>query len=204
VPQHSTVTARRSAVWSCRYLYFSTSKASKVSCKLSTPRSLATARRRAVRQHTSAYVGIRRHTSAYVGIRQHTSAFVSIRQHTSAYVGIRRHTSAYVGIRRHTSAYVGIRQHTSAYVGIRQHTSAYVSIRQHTSAYVSIRRHTLAYVGIRQHTSAHALYLIDALPCGDIGSILLQCILLQCSQQMRLLDISQIYSSASKALLRRY
>jgi hypothetical protein len=94
----------------CQYLYFCTSKASKVStntdtCDLSSTGSIGGGRGRlavsplsspssstlnaCIRQHTSAYVSIRQHTSAYVSIRQHTSAYVSIRQHTSAYVSIR-------------------------------------------------------------------------------------------------------------------
>ncbi len=103
----------------CQYLYFCTSKASKLSTAVSSEQ-------RDRQQHTSAYVSIRQHTSAYVSIRQHTSAYASIRQQLSTAVSSRR--SGIVN-----SEYV-IRQHTSAYVSIRQHTSAYVSIRQHTSA----------------------------------------------------------------------
>jgi hypothetical protein len=74
-------------------------------------------RRKAVIDHTSAYVSIRQHTSGLGGkllstIRQHTSAYVSIRQHTSGLGGkllstIRPHTSAYVSIRQHTSGLGG-------------------------------------------------------------------------------------------------
>jgi hypothetical protein len=130
-----------------QYLYFCTSKASKLS-------TWAGARHGT---HPSAHAPPSSHFLLL--IRQHTSAYVSIRQHTSAYVSIRQHTSVYVSIRPHTSAYVSIRQHTSAYVsscwsslmrqialsgGIHRMLTyalvsayAYVSIRQHTSAYVS-------------------------------------------------------------------
>jgi hypothetical protein len=77
----------------CQYVYFSTSKAS----KLSTWQSARAKRCCAIsgcaaciRQHTSAYVSIRQHTSAVLRDKRmrclHTSAYVSIRQHTSAYV----------------------------------------------------------------------------------------------------------------------
>ncbi len=149
------------------YLYFCTSKASKLStwrlctsqrtlrshCLLSPTAHTC----RSIRQYTSAYVSI--HTSAYVSIRQHTSAYVSIRQHTSAYVSIRQRTAAYVRIRQHTAALRGHCRKAVAQPPLRTPRSyigacgACVSIRQHTSAYVSIRQHTSAYVSIRQHTS---------------------------------------------------
>jgi hypothetical protein len=154
----------------CQYLYFCTSKASKL--KRSRWFSLPAARGAAaflLSTLASAYVSIRQHR-----IRQHTSAYVSVlAKHTR--ICICQHTSAYVRI-----AYVSIRQrscqahshlHMSAYVSvhqnrIRQHTSAYVlsalvpggfpscthtprRIHQHTPAYVSIRQHTSAYVSIR-------------------------------------------------------
>ncbi len=92
-----------------QYLYFCTSKAS----KLSAEGSCFCLRTRARERREALDVSIRQHTSAHVSIRQHTSAY--------AYVSIRQHTSAYVSIR--------ICQHTPAYVCIRQHTPAYVNIR---------------------------------------------------------------------------
>jgi hypothetical protein len=164
----------------CQYLYFCTSKASKL--KRSRWFSLPAARGAAaflLSTLASAYVSIRQHH-----IRQHTSAYVSVLakhtricicQHTSAYVRI-AYVRAYVSVlAKHTRicicqhmsafvriAYVSIRQHTSAYVlnalvpgGLPSRTHAPRRIHQHTPAYVSIRQHTPAYVSIRQHTSAY-------------------------------------------------
>jgi hypothetical protein len=98
-----------------QYLYFCTSKASKLSTCMRGGGGGAFGRpirggRRGQRlpMHTSAYVSIRQHTPAYVSIRQHKSAYASIRQ--------RRGSAVREKERRHTSAYVSIRQHTSAYV----------------------------------------------------------------------------------------
>jgi hypothetical protein len=73
--------AARSAACAAQrqYLYFGTSKAS----KLSTCGGSRSCAPMLLSQHTSAYVSIRQHTSAYDSIRQHTTAYDSIRQHTS-------------------------------------------------------------------------------------------------------------------------
>jgi hypothetical protein len=144
-----------------QYLYFCTSKASKLSTfvhALSLSLCLSDAVLACLRQNlyfrTSKASKVSTCVRVFLTCRRRLAlgllllvedAYVSIRP--SAYVSIRMlmdvccfflqktHTSAYV--HQHTSAYASIRQHTSAYVSIRAHTSAYVSIRQHTSAYVS-------------------------------------------------------------------
>jgi hypothetical protein len=145
----------------CQYLYFCTSKASKlhvyrpsfaevqstledmqfVFSLVGSSRSGGGIYVYSIRQHTSACVSIfaRRVLTRrrYICI-QYTSACVSMRQQRRRYICI-QHTSACVSMRQDTSACVRIRQHASAYVSMRQHASAYVSMRQHTSAaYVSI------------------------------------------------------------------
>jgi hypothetical protein len=65
-----------------QYLYFCTSKASKLSTIL---RSSSSCSRCICSLCSLSLTCIRQHTLAYVSIRQHTSAYVSIRQHTSAY-----------------------------------------------------------------------------------------------------------------------
>jgi hypothetical protein len=164
-----------------QYLYFCTSKASKlrtldvVSCvserREGDQRSALLQQRQLPPHPEQAQVA---KSSAYVSIRQHTSAYVSIRQHTSAYVTAVAASGA--STLRQPSAYVSVRQRTSAYVSVRQRTSAYVSVRQRTSAYLAARGEeagvaardtrrkvdcrvmpdaSVAYVSIRQHTSAY-------------------------------------------------
>jgi hypothetical protein len=118
-----------------QYLYFCTSKAS----KLSACRSRSMIPRL---EHTPS-----RHTSAHVSTRQHTSAYVSIRQHTcrsQSMIPRLEHTDS-------TTLFTCIRQHTSAYVSIRQHTSAYVT------AYVGAERVDDAF-----HTHSLELIRLDA------------------------------------------
>jgi hypothetical protein len=78
--RHTPRTAALQAHAQRQYLYFCTSKASKLSTCAGAEAYEARHVVRAPRL---------RHTSAYVSIRQHTSAYVSIRQHTSAYVVVR-------------------------------------------------------------------------------------------------------------------
>jgi hypothetical protein len=85
------------------YLYFCTSKASKLStfesCQHTMAMRLVCSMRHDSSVTLSAYVSIRQHTSAYASICQHATAHVSIRQHTSEYASIHQHTSAYASIR---------------------------------------------------------------------------------------------------------
>ncbi len=81
----------------CQYLYFCTSKASKVSTWLRLVDELA--QHQAIRHYGKQLLRLhRKHPRQLPVFRQHTSAYGSIRQHTSAYVSIRLHTSA----RQHT------------------------------------------------------------------------------------------------------
>jgi hypothetical protein len=137
----SLASLRLSARFAVGALYFCTSTASKLTCKVCLcwgPQRIPSAARVCTLQHTSAYVSIRQHTSTYVSAfpPRPACAPCNIRQHTSAYVSIRQHTSAHSlrGPRVHPATYVSIRQHTSTYVSLRPHTSAYVSIRQHAHA----------------------------------------------------------------------
>ncbi len=107
-----------------QYLYFCTSKASKV----------GTLSSRVSRSTLSTVCWSVEERAACVGLVQHSSGLV---QHSS---GLVQHSSAYVRSVEESAVCIGLVQHSSAYVSIRQHTSAYVSIRQHTS--VSIRQHT--------------------------------------------------------------
>ncbi len=109
----------------CQFLYFCTSKASKLSSKPST--STLRSRRSVKMTRDCISCGVARRTKA---ARSGRSASLLCRSTHSfaAYVSIRQHTSASV---RPLEAGT---QHTPAYVSIRQHTSASVSIRQHTSA----------------------------------------------------------------------
>jgi hypothetical protein len=164
---------RRQTHVRCQYLYFCTSKASKL---ITRQRPLAAADtcpttellrcqfffctskaskvrtcfwREVVLPHVLLQRCIRQHTSAYVSI-SHTSAHVKSCSSLFFWSAAARIASAYVSIRQHTLAHF---LHTSACVT--SHNAVYlkdhVSIRQHTSAYVSIRQHTSAYVSIRQH-----------------------------------------------------
>ena len=63
--------------------------------------------RRALLQHTSAYVSICEHMPAYVSIRVPRSVLKE-----EALLGRQAQPLAYVSIRQHTSAYVSIRQQT--------------------------------------------------------------------------------------------
>ncbi len=101
-----------------QYLYFCTSKASK----------LGTLSSRVWRSTLSTVCWSVEESAACIGLVQHSSGLV---QHSSAYVRSIEESAACIGLVQHSSAYFSIRQHTSAYVSIRQHTS--VSIRQHTS-----------------------------------------------------------------------
>ncbi len=62
----------------CQYLYFCTSKASKVRVPASNP-TLSSVPTAAAAPKSMSFICIRQHTSAYVSIRQHTSAYGSIR-----------------------------------------------------------------------------------------------------------------------------
>jgi hypothetical protein len=73
----------RTQLLRCQYLYFGTSKESKVSTLIDVPRVEGlghTEGEDAARELHLGYLRGRR--LAYVSIRQHTSAYVSIRQHT--------------------------------------------------------------------------------------------------------------------------
>jgi hypothetical protein len=111
-----------------QYLYFCTSKTS----KLSTGGDGAGSFARLLALNTLIPGGIRASVGDGVAeqpacLRQHPSASVSIRQRmlVPASVGD--------GVAEQPAC---LRQHTSAHVSTRQHTSAYFSIRQHKSAYV--------------------------------------------------------------------
>ena len=105
------------------YLYFCTSKASKLkhrraSSSPSPPPGRASAAPGTASAPRSAPV----HTSAYVSIRQQT-----LRPRLAELLCIRQHTSAYVSIRQQA-----LLPRLAQLLCIRQHTSAYVSIRQQT------------------------------------------------------------------------
>jgi hypothetical protein len=157
----------------CQYLYFCTSKASKLStCACAAPIRITSVADKAAKS-VGACLGVSDRGSEQPS-RNHPHTFsVTPPTHTLreprlllAHVSIRQHASAYAATTSISVPPLRIRQHTSAYVSIRQHTPAYVSIRcddlhqctstVHMSAYVSIRQHTSAYVSIRQHMSAYA------------------------------------------------